>query len=757
MATAPYNVGDEKDHESASSSDAETISSPRSKQRYRFETSAGGRYNTINARNGNVVVHNHQARCYDRDEPHPTYSQVRSLKRLGAIASTSRLDRVEYFDQLGTGRKRNRKAVLREIDSAGGVRITQTVIQPDESVREIDEPRGRSHTAPVSLLATEWWRYPLSARQGSVTSRASSVFDTSHSHRTGSSAPSETSDGFYESSVDTYQSPFSSKSTQCFLPCEFSYIANCRERFAVDEFDAWLEHISDLHLHEIYPDHCLCWFCDDVEFVAKSHGINERTNFRNRMKHIRDHFTRDGLGFQRGRPDWGFLDHLSRHDLIDRKIYDSLQTQREGPKVDGEVSYDFRTPEQRRNEELSQRVPYDMREENREIKRREVQQTPHENRLSSGMRSPPGEDSNQGTIRHDTIIESTTPAQKSPYTAKVAIEPSGDYNEIQSGSAANVDRSTNKLGHWLSDLIGQLHHYLGPLFRQVSHGLSGDASEVDAAVVYAQSASSDSSAISVASSGTFGRRREDSRSSSLTQPTLSTDISDDGNINNPPPGEESALSSPPPPGTEYQTVPTALHNAILYHRIRTEYHKLRSQMARNIFVVPTRVEYVKFELMQRRQTGECVGNHQTDSIPSIKEVMNRQYAFWPCPPAVGSIPIQSHIFMHSFLTPGDHGSTRDFERLPKKLNTKLSCSLEGINARQVPVGWGIYIVEDLNTTLLASLLLAVLLVVLIITIAWSIQNDDIHGGMGIGQFAIAFITGVLVTSALRNKASLGAF
>ena len=421
---------------------------------------AGGRYNTINARNGNVVVHNHQFRRYDRDEPHPTYSQASSSNRIRTITSNSHLDRVEYFDQLETERKRNGKVVLREIDSAGGVKITQTVIQPDENVQELDERRGRNQTASASLLATEWWRYPLSARQGSVTSRASSVFDTSHSNRTGSSAPSETPDRFYETSVDTYQSPFSSKSTQYFLPCEFSYIANCRDRFAVDEFDAWLEHISDLHLHEIYPDECLCWFCDDVEFVAKSHGINERTNFRNRMKHIRDHITRDGLGFQRGRPDWGFLDHLSRHALIDRKIYDSLQTQREGPKVDGEVSYDFRTPEQRRNEELSQRVPYDMREENREIKRREVQQTPQENRLSSGMRSPVGEDSNQGTIRHDTIIESTTPARKSPYTTKVAIEPSGDYNEIQSGSAANVDRSTNsKYVAIRSGLQSKTHYY----------------------------------------------------------------------------------------------------------------------------------------------------------------------------------------------------------------------------------------------------------------------------------------------------------
>ncbi|KAK8013296.1 hypothetical protein PG991_009567 [Apiospora marii] len=179
-------------------------------------------------------------------------------------------------------------------------------------------------------------------------------------------------------------------------------------------------------------------------------------------------------------------------------------------------------------------------------------------------------------------------------------------------------------------------------------------------------------------------------------------------------------------------------------------------MAKSFFLAPSRVEYVNFELMQRRQTGECVGNFQINSVPSIKEVLSRQYTFWPCPPVIGGIPIQSHIFMHSFLTPGDHGTTRDFERLPKKLHSKLICSAGATNARQVPMGWGIYIVEDLNTELLAALLLLVLLVVLIITAVWSVYNDDIQGGMGIGQFAIAFVTGVLATGALKNRASLGA-
>ncbi|KAK6840062.1 hypothetical protein PG987_005928 [Apiospora arundinis] len=295
-----------------------------------------------------------------------------------------------------------------------------------------------------------------------------------------------------------------------------------------------------------------------------------------------------------------------------------------------------------------------------------------------------------------------------------------------------------------------------------------------AALAYVQSASGGSSPVSITRSAPGGLRRDESRSSMNTQQTVSTNMTDDGSTGTSPTETQETPNYPPTlaQGTKQYLllcVKTSSNqirldqidlthvadNAVLYHLIRTAYNKLRHQMKRNIFLVPTRVEYVNFELIQRRQTGECVGNYQIDSIPSIKEVMARQYTFWPCPPAIGSVPIQSHIFMHSFLTPGDHGTTRDFERLPKKVNTKLTCSAGATNARQVPMGWGIYIVEDLNTPLLASLLLAILLLVLIVTAVWSIHKDDIQGGMGIGQFALAFVTGVLATGALRNKASLG--
>ncbi|KAK7960317.1 hypothetical protein PG996_010963 [Apiospora saccharicola] len=198
------------------------------------------------------------------------------------------------------------------------------------------------------------------------------------------------------------------------------------------------------------------------------------------------------------------------------------------------------------------------------------------------------------------------------------------------------------------------------------------------------------STVSTTSSGPRHRRSEGSRSSVGTHPTVSSTTSDSGTTPSSPTEAQQTLTSPPSlaPDTEQylllcvKTGPNQIKlahldlrgvvdNAILYHRIRTEYQKLRSYLASNLFVTPSRVEYVNFELMQRRQTGECVGNYQTNSVPSIKEVMSGQYTFWPCPPVIGGIPIQSHIFMHSFLTPGDHGSTRDFERLPKKLKSKL--------------------------------------------------------------------------------------
>ncbi|KAK8877633.1 hypothetical protein PGQ11_002579 [Apiospora arundinis] len=691
------------------------------------------------------------------------------------------------------------KEVLREIESASGVRVIQKVIEPLEKkpasveIAECgqtgDRVEGEENTDTSSLLAAELWQYPWPVPPGSTYSRASSVFDTSSTNRSRSSAPSDAS----EASVDMFQPPTRPKPVRYVLPCEFRHIASCKEQFPLGEFDAWVEHIADTHLRRIYLDRWTCWFCDAVNFVATRQGLDAETNFRNRMAHIRDHIAQGGMENHKGRPDWDFLEHLWHHGLIDESIYTLVKGYKKSQAVDGEVSWDFRPPSQERREELGKRLLYDMTKENRAINRHKANHASKEDRSSSVTRSLQGEDNRQET--RSSKGRTNQSAKKNPQPTSGPTDSPDAPGQSTNNQGATILTTLriamlHRYSRTMSCLLWPYQSATSMFWPRISSGygrvrwnckcgkplyLDFADAEMGAAVAYAQSASGGSSPVSVTRSAPGGLRRDDSRSSMNTQQTAFSSITDNGSTTTSPTQIQEMPNYPPTLAQDTKQylllcaktgsnqikleqidLTHVVDNAMLYHRIRTEYHKLRRQTKRNIFLVPTRVEYVNFELIQRRQTGECVGNYQIDSIPSIKEVMARQYTFWPCPPAIGSVPIQSHIFMHSFLTPGDHGTTRDFERLPKKVNTKLTCSAGATNARQVPMGWGIYIVEDLNTPLLASLLLAILLLVLIVTAVWSIHKDDIQGGMGIGQFAIAFVTGVLATGALRNKASLGA-
>ncbi len=119
-----------------------------------------------------------------------------------------------------------------------------------------------------------------------------------------------------------------------------------------------------------------------------------------------------------------------------------------------------------------------------------------------------------------------------------------------------------------------------------------------------------------------------------------------------------------------------------------------------------------------------MGNIWIDSIPSNEEVLKAEYAFNPCPPDIGKLPIPPHVFMHSFREPGDHTGSLAFERLPKKLWEKLSC---GNNQRNVPVGWGIYIIEGYNWKLISRCILGALFAIFILTLLWGILKKDVQG------------------------------
>ncbi|KAK7911662.1 HC-toxin efflux carrier TOXA [Apiospora marii] len=197
---------------------------------------------------------------------------------------------------------------------------------------------------------------------------------------------------------------------------------------------------------------------------------------------------------------------------------------------------------------------------------------------------------------------------------------------------------------------------------------------------------------------------------------------------------------------------------VLFRHIREAYRKTRGSLTRNPFVVPKAVEYVKFDLIRRYKSGECVGNYETNSIPSQKEVRGGEYAFFPCPPRIGPLPIQSHLFMHSLLNPGDHSGNLAVQQLPKKVGTKLACTSGHMNGHTASTpsscGWGIYIVEGPNIALVVWLLGAGLLSVFLLTTVWAAVYKDVQAGMGIGQFGLALLALLLTTAVVKESNTL---
>jgi hypothetical protein len=95
--------------------------------------------------------------------------------------------------------------------------------------------------------------------------------------------------------------------------------------------------------------------------------------------------------------------------------------------------------------------------------------------------------------------------------------------------------------------------------------------------------------------------------------------------------------------------------------------------------------------------------------------------------------------MHSFLNPGDHLGGLAIQQLPKKVGRRLKCARQPINSLDLPYGWGVYIVEGLNTSLVSLLLAGILGFVTLAVFLWSALKGDVQGGTGIGQYALAAV------------------
>ncbi|KAI0111152.1 hypothetical protein GGR51DRAFT_66710 [Nemania sp. FL0031] len=293
--------------------------------------------------------------------------------------------------------------------------------------------------------------------------------------------------------------------------------------------------------------------------------------------------------------------------------------------------------------------------------------------------------------------------------------------------------------------------------------------EKQQAIEYAQAASGSASSITV-SGASASEKSPTQTPNSLSSPTQSgQNVS---NTTGPPlsQGQPSSTFAPPvlPRGTkkylllcvntgrfEIKLEQIDLTNIVLdvamFTLIRERYESMRGPRLKRIFTVPKTVEFIKFELVRRSNTGECVGNYEKNSIPGEKEVAKREYTFSPCPPRIGTMPIHPHVFMHSLLNPGDHLGELAVLQLPKKVGRRLKCVAQPRDPFDVPYGWGIYIVEGLHTTLVSLLLLIIVGAMTLIVMLWSALRKDVQGGTGIGQYGLAAVGMIVAICAFSRE------
>ncbi|KAK5663757.1 hypothetical protein OQA88_4188 [Cercophora sp. LCS_1] len=175
----------------------------------------------------------------------------------------------------------------------------------------------------------------------------------------------------------------------------------------------------------------------------------------------------------------------------------------------------------------------------------------------------------------------------------------------------------------------------------------------------------------------------------------------------------------------------------MFRRLQHAYHTLHK--SRNPFLVPKTMHYVKFQLLNLQKSGECIGHYQTNSIPTRKQVLNQEYAFAPCPPLLGDLPMPPDIFMHAFLDAGDHLGPMAVEVLPKKLWRALAWDRRVHDHFNIPQGWGFYIVEGINWPLVQWCAAITLFGVTVLTVCWSVLMTDVQGGTGLGQYCLAVL------------------
>jgi hypothetical protein len=129
-------------------------------------------------------------------------------------------------------------------------------------------------------------------------------------------------------------------------------------------------------------------------------------------------------------------------------------------------------------------------------------------------------------------------------------------------------------------------------------------------------------------------------------------------------------------------------------------------------------------------------------MPPEEEIMAGRWSYQF--PLTGRLPIPTDTFLHYTRHPEEHTGQTWVKRLPKKLDISMYKE-QG----ELPMGWGVQIIEGPNRAVIAWIFAALAFLSCIAAIVWSAVKGDIQGGTGLGQLLLSVLATVLaVTFAL---------
>ncbi|KAI0376042.1 hypothetical protein F5Y04DRAFT_293246 [Hypomontagnella monticulosa] len=191
-----------------------------------------------------------------------------------------------------------------------------------------------------------------------------------------------------------------------------------------------------------------------------------------------------------------------------------------------------------------------------------------------------------------------------------------------------------------------------------------------------------------------------------------------------------------------QEICTIYSDQDFFSLLRMLYHSNRRRLSLSWLRRVKGIHFVQFDV------------HRTDladirSAPAIPpETLRDEYQYDPMPAQLLP-PIGPNMLVHFFENPTHAGVLPDlYKRIPKKLRHKLTpCQVTGMST-----GWGLQIVEGIDTFVFFICGCGCFLICLVVAISWSAAKQDIQGGFGIGGFLLAFMVfcGGIVHSSLDS-------